>query len=202
MKTIFLDAGHGGIKNGVYTTAPSKMWKHNRGTFHLGSTFYEGVSNRLYADLFYKEAVKLGFNVIKVYHEINDTSLKNRVDIANAYHSNVSEGVFISLHSNAVGVQDKASGLSVWTTKGQSQSDIIAQKFIDTFKTKLPNVKVLENKSDNDSDYESDFYVLKNTIMPAILIENLFFDNFNDAITLMNAEYQNNFTQCLINTLL
>lgn len=200
-KTIFLDAGHGGMKDGVYTTSPSKMWKHNRGIFHNGSTFYEGVSNRLFADLFYNQAINLGYNVIKVYHPFEDTSLQNRVDIANSYHSKITNGIFISLHSNAVGKQDSASGLSIWTTIGKTNSDLIAQKFIDIFKEELPNIKVMEDLKDKDSDYESDFKVLKDTIMPAILIENLFFDNFNDASLLMNKEYQIAFTNCLIKTI-
>ena len=32
---VFLDAGHGGVDAaGKYTTAPSKQFKHSKGTFH------------------------------------------------------------------------------------------------------------------------------------------------------------------------
>ena len=37
-----LDAGHGGMKDGKYTTAPGRMH-----VFEDGLTFYEGVNNDL-----------------------------------------------------------------------------------------------------------------------------------------------------------
>ena len=47
-----------------------------------------------------------------------------------------------------------------------------------------------EDYKDGDGDYEENFKVLRDTSMPAILTENLFFDNFDDASLLMSETYK------------
>lgn len=207
MKVLFLDAGHGGIdpKTGKYTTAPGKMWDHKKGQFHNGSVFYEGVSNRAFCNAIIKEAVAEGINVVQVNHEWKDNSLKSRTDIANSYHKNIQEGIYLSMHSNAVNAQDKAEGFSIWTSKGQGKSDEIASAiFSNVGKVIAPkwNIKMRADRSDGDNDYEADFAVLVNSGMPAVLIENLFFDNYNDSVKLMNPEYQVDLAKAIVNTLL
>lgn len=189
---VFYDAGHGGINNkGVYTTAPSKMFEHTKGTFHNGKIFYEGVKNRIVADLVIKNLINSGIHVIKVYHPFEDTPLDVRVNTANTYFKNVQKGIYISEHSNAASTT--ARGISVWTSEGQSQSDVLAEEFIKRLKIAhedLNITRVMEDKGkDGDMDYEANFYVLKNTIMPSVLIENLFFDNYDDACMLMSEKY-------------
>ncbi|TSA27668.1 MAG: N-acetylmuramoyl-L-alanine amidase [Bacteroidetes bacterium] len=44
--------------------------------------------------------------------------------------------------------------------------------------------------SDQDKDKEADFYVLKKTNCPAVLLECLFFDNWDDFNFLKNPEFQ------------
>lgn len=207
MKVLFLDAGHGGMdpKTGKYTTAPGKMWDHKRGQFHNGSVFYEGVSNRAFCNAIIKEAVAEGINVVQVNHEWKDNSLKSRTDIANSYHKNIQEGIYLSMHSNAVNAQDKAEGFSIWTSKGRSKSDDIASAiFSSVGKVVAPkwNIKMRADRSDGDNDYEADFAVLVNSGMPAVLIENLFFDNYNDSVKLMNPEYQADLAKAIVSTLL
>lgn len=204
-KTLFLDAGHGGVDlKGNYTTAPGKMWKHPSGIFHNATTFYEGVSNRTFADLLAKEFVSRGVNVVKTYHPFVDNSLKSRIDTANFYHKNVNNGILLSLHSDAVNIQDKARGLAVWTSKGQTKSDIIADRLIEGYEKDLLSFGITMRKDvkDGDKDYEDDFYVLVNSTMEAVLVENLFFDNKKDAEMLMNPEYQRAFVNSTVNTFL
>ena len=96
-KTIFLDAGHGGVTpSGKYTTAPSKMAEHHNEQMHYRSFFYEGVKNREYCDIIYKKLVDRGVNVVKVYHEYKDTTLGQRVREANSYNKNISKGFYFS----------------------------------------------------------------------------------------------------------
>jgi N-acetylmuramoyl-L-alanine amidase len=47
--------------------------------------------------------------------------------------------------------------------------------------------------SDGDLDKESDFYVLRKTIAPAVLVEHGFFDNLEDATLLINKDIINRF---------
>ena len=192
-KVIFLDAGHGGIDpSGTYTTAPSKMYDHKKGNFHNGSIFYEGVKNREYCRLIQKACSLEGITVIPVYHPYLDTPLSARVKIANEYHKNICKGVYVSEHSNAANA--KAKGFSVWTSIGQTQSDLYAEMLLDVYKQSFEGYDYIrireEDYKDGDGDYEENFKVLRDTSMPAILTENLFFDNFDDASLLMSETYK------------
>jgi N-acetylmuramoyl-L-alanine amidase len=196
-KTIFLDAGHGGVSpSGKYTTAPSKMSEHIGHTMHYRSFFYEGVKNRHYCDIIYKKLVERGVNVVKVYHSYKDTTLGQRVREANSYHKNINTGFYFSEHSNAF--NGKARGYCVYTSKGNTQSDFYAEKLINMYKEKFPFVNLRVDNSDQDQDWESNFYVLKNTSMPAILTENLFFDNLDDANILLDEDYVEQYTDMCV----
>jgi N-acetylmuramoyl-L-alanine amidase len=207
MKTLFLDAGHGAIdpKTGKYTTAPSKMWTHSKGKFHQGSIFLEGVSNRAFCDEIFKEGISKGINIVKVYHDWQDNSLNSRSTLANTYHSTISEGIFLSMHSNAINKQDGASGFSIWTSPGTSASDALATAIwngVSEDVSKKWDIRMMSQKSDGDVDYEAKFAVLVNTKMPAVLLENLFFDNYNDSVKLMNPEYRIDMAKSIIKSII
>jgi N-acetylmuramoyl-L-alanine amidase len=52
----------------------------------------------------------------------------------------------------------------------------------------FPNWKMRVNYSDEDPDKESQFYLLKHTVCPAILSENFFMDNETDCRYIMTKE--------------
>lgn len=189
---VFLDAGHGGIdpvtkKYQVLTGG--KQFTHTEGTFHEGRTFYEGVFNRQLADLLEQALRRLGVEVVKVYHPTTDTTLQNRVDVSNAHHALVREGVFVSIHANAANT--RARGFSIWTTKGQTASDALASSIFQSVDGALgKTIQMRQDRTDGDHDYEEQFFVLRNTRMPSVLIETLFFDNLQDATLLNNPQFQ------------
>lgn len=88
-------------------------------------------------------------------------------------------------------------GVSVWTSRGQDGSDVLAQVFFDFFKPRFPELIWREQKySDGDSDYEADFAILygskKRGIKPlydSILVEWLFHNNIYDINFLMNSSH-------------
>lgn len=207
-KTLLLDAGHGGLNaKGQYTTSEKngKFWKHNRGTFHKGSTFYEGVSNRVFADVIKKYAEANGIKVIKVYDPILDTSLSTRIDFSNTYSKFNEECYFLSLHSDAINKQDAASGLSIFTSPKVTKSDAFATAIWNNIEKELSgkyNFKMRSDMSDGDPDYEKAFDVLAKTSMPAALIENQFFDNYYGATLLMNKQYQEDFGKVVVEAIL
>jgi len=104
--------------------------------------------------------------------------------------------LFISIHCNAAGMGKQwmsARGWSIWTTVGQTESDVLAtciyhgaeRAFADDKKWGL---KLRKDMRDGDVDYEKNYYVLRNTACPAVLIENFFMDNKEDCAFLLSDE--------------
>lgn len=175
VKNIILDFGHGGIdSNGNYTTAPSKMYVHDN-----GEVAYEGVLNRQIGGHVYTcLRSHPEFNVICTVKEDDprDLSLSWRVRVANSFKPE--ETIFISIHCNA----GKGTGFEIFTSKGFTQSDILAEDIanaVEHIYEKL-NMRLRYDFSDGDKDKESDFYVLRKTKCPAVLLECGFFDNIKD----------------------
>ena len=95
----------------------------------------------------------------------------------------------VSVHNNAAGDQGRwmtARGWSVYTTRGITESDILADFLIkEAEKEFLPPLKVRKYIDKYlERDYEENFYILKNTNCPAVLVENFFQDNREDVLYL------------------
>lgn len=54
----------------------------------------------------------------------------------------------------------------------------------------LPGHRLRTNYTDADPDLEKDFYLLRHTLAPAILVENLFYDNHEDCDFLLSEKGQ------------
>lgn len=200
---VYLDAGHGGLDpTGAYTTAPSKMFYHNNGVFHNGGYFYEGVFNRVITNRVAAKLKNLGIPNLIVSHDYLDVSLSYRVDTANWYHRNYKKGIYISNHANASG-NHQARGFEVYTTPGQTQSDTFADLLYKQVEGLLGDkIRLRSDRLDGDYDKEARFYVIRRTYMPAILIEHLFFDNYEDAKLLMDEEVIELFSEAQVRTIL
>ena len=99
--------------------------------------------------------------------------------------------MLISVHANAAGNGTQwmnARGWSVWTTKGVTKSDAIATIFWEEANKLLPKYRMTMRKdnSDGDPDYEANFTIIYKALCPAILTENLFYDNKVDVDFLMS----------------
>jgi N-acetylmuramoyl-L-alanine amidase len=188
-----IDAGHGGVKNGKYTTSPSKMHK-----FPDGFEVYEGVINRAIAKLLYNNLHDRCIDFSLVYDDIEDTPLSSRVSIANNLYAKDNRCIYLSIHSNAGG----GKGFEVFTSKGKTKSDEYAEVFCKQYITDFPSRSFRSDKTDGDLDKESDFMVLTKTQMPAILVENLFFDNREEAEYLMSPTGQEAIANCLFKAIL
>lgn len=169
---IVIDAGHN----------YSDTWQKMSPKKEDGTRFYEYQSNRTIARKLSMELDKLGVEYTYTIHpdDRNDMSLQNRVGKANAvaYKEGKDNVLFISLHSDALGTAEKwydANGYSIFTSVGDTKSDKYAKVFEEVAKEKLEPCKKKVRGL-----YEKNFYVLKHTICPAILLEQLFYSNKED----------------------
>jgi N-acetylmuramoyl-L-alanine amidase len=202
---IIVDAGHGG--NSPYTG--EYMTRKDWGKYYrflkadnktLDFEVREGVTNRLIANKFCELLGKAGYSYTKIYHEYLDTHLELLSSAANKIAAEQNKlgnkAILLSFHSNASGNSFQgqgalARGVSFWTTKGKTKSDQIADIWFEEHKKVCGNlITHREERSDGDHDYEEEFWIIKQTIMPAVLIENLFFDNREDAKILLSESYQ------------
>lgn len=186
---ILLDAGHGGWHDGKYMTPPKNGKWYDHGEF----IFYEGVFNRQICFLLIQEFRQRKIQHEIVYHEFMDIPLQDRVRLANK----IGGDLFLSIHSNA----GKGKGFEVYTSLGQTKSDAIAERFVKGFEKEFPEWGVRKDILDKDGDRERDFYVLKNTKMPAVLLELLFFDEINQARFLNTLEGQKRIVKSIINSI-
>lgn len=177
---IMLDPGHGGINaKGVYTTAPNKQFYFEQ----EDEWAFEGVLNRHITEEVTHALTEQGYTNVKytVLPKIpTDVRLYNRVKFSNGFETDL----FVSIHCNA-SPKHNARGFEVFSSAGKTKAD-------DAAKAVLENVKpVLEQHGvPNRGVKEENFYVLRKTKAPAILIECGFFDNWEDFVLLKSPNYQ------------
>jgi N-acetylmuramoyl-L-alanine amidase len=91
--------------------------------------------------------------------------------------------IYVSLHVNASGNGQwmKASGWEIFTSPGQTKSDVLATCMWNAANIYLNGEsKMRSDWSDGDPDKEAAYMVLTKTKCPAVLVENLFMDNKED----------------------
>lgn len=187
-----LDAGHGGVINGVPQTAGKRSPDWDKGIL------YEGESNRRILakvkQLLDDECI---YNV-EITPEVKDISLNERVRRANAYDRTKNKCIFLSFHSDGFHLES-ANGWSAFTTKGKTKSDAVAEALYRHAKNH--KFKLRTDESDGDLDKEANFYVLKNTTCPAVLIENFFMTNKKDYDFLMSEKGQDKIAKVIFNAI-
>ena len=179
---ILIDNGHG-------HNTPGK--RSPDGKF-LEYAYNREIATRIVADL-----TDRGHNAQLLIPETEDIPLSERVRRINAAclshqssparpgisptgHPNV---ILISVHVNAAGNGSKwmtATGWSCYTSKGQTQSDKLAECLYEAAIKNFPGKRIRTDFSDGDSDWEEGFYILRKTLCPAVLTENFFMDNPQD----------------------
>ena len=154
--------------------------------------FREYLWNRQVADLLGARLVAMGIDASPVVTETNDIPLSTRVQRVNRICSKVgaSNVILVSIHANAAGNGGwmNAKGWSCYTSKGNTESDRIAECLYDAFEKEFPDRKIRKDLSDGDRDWEENFYVLAKSRCPAVLLENYFYDNPEECMFLLKEE--------------
>lgn len=128
-----------------------------------------------------KELQRCGFKTLLVAKGDTDVPLQTRVKRAN----NADADAYVSIHYNAFdGKFDgyDPEGLSIHIHKGSVRGRKLAEAVLKHLKT--------GTSQKNRGIVESDFHVLRETKMVAILTENGFMDNKREAMLMINNDFQ------------
>ena len=191
MKVVILDNGHGGMINGVYQTAGKRSPNWEKGVL------YEGVFNRLIIDKVANELERLCIPYIVLVPELEDISLATRIERINKYYAKNKNVWLFSQHANAGG----GRGFEAFTTIGQTKSDDYAEIILTNLETDFPEIPMRYDLSDRDKDKESDFYILKKSKCPAVLVESLFMDNKEDYWLLWSEIFQDRLVKSYVKSI-
>lgn len=161
-KVICIDAGHGGGDSGAV----------NGNRYEKDATLCIALELGLLL-------MRGGYEVIFTHAEDCYRTLSERCKVSN----DVGADAFISIHLNAA-ASKTASGIETWRF---NNCGAITKKLASSIQTKL----VADTKAKNRGvKVTKDFYVLKHTKAPAVLVECGFISNDEDCVNLFKADYQ------------
>ena len=101
--------------------------------------------------------------------------------------------ILISIHANAAGRGDRwydATGWCAYTPRGDTRADALATCLYEAARFHLPGQRLRTDYTDGDPDQEADFYLLRHSLPPAVLVENFFMDAKPDCDFLLSADGQ------------
>ena len=126
-----------------------------------------------------------GFDAELLVPEDDDISLAERVRRINAacFLLGKQNVILVSIHVNAAGNASKwlnTTGWSVYTCKGQTASDKLAECLCQAAMKNFPGRRIRTDMSDDDMDWEEGFYIQIKSLYVAVLTENFFMDSRSD----------------------
>ena len=164
---IFIDNGHGLMTAGKRSP---------------DGQFREPFYNREIARRVVSNLRDRGLDAELLVPEDDDISLAERVRRVNAacFLLGKQNVILVSIHVNAAGNGSKwlnATGWSVYTCKGQTASDMLAECLCQAAIKNFPGRRIRTDMSDGDMDWEEGFYILRKSLCVAVLTENFFMDS-------------------------
>lgn len=154
-------------------------------------TFYEWEFNREIAIPLVEELRRRGFDAERIVPEdVEDISLSERCRRVNAWCSKLGAKnvLLVSIHANAAGSGgwNNATGWCVFVYRNASQA---SRKLAQTLYAEAEKRGFKGNRSVPKERYwTSGFYILRCSKCPAVLTENLFYDNKSDLAILQSEE--------------
>lgn len=159
--TIVLDPGHGGDN-------PGAMYEDI-----MEKDINLAVSQKLEPLL-----RSLGYTVVMTRYDDSTVDLYQRADIANA----VEGDIFVSIHANATSVSSDFAGMYTYYHPLSKVAAVLAQ----AIQTPTAQITGAIDRGINSAD----FVVLRETVMPAVLVEMGFMTNHEELMNLIDEDYQ------------
>ena len=167
---VVIDAGHGGSDNGVTV---------------------EGITEKEIVEQLISKIQTLNKNKNIVIHFTRSTDQFIPLDDRTTFINTIKPDLVLSLHVNSSTNKDN-SGMEFYVSKESTNydsSNLIAEKFQTKFLN--ANFKVAAIKNAN-------FYILKKSEVPALIIELGYLTNENDKKNLVNIQQQNQIAKKII----
>lgn len=188
---VLVGSGHGKFRNNTYLTQgkQSPEWP-------CGLKIYEGYSCGILAHELVSSLQYADIDAFVLNSEVYDYSNIARAERVNKWFNLDSRIIYISLHHNAQTttnadytdkyglkgfLQGGATGVEIYTTVGETKSDLIASYIYTELLHEFPELNFRCDWSDGDADKEANFTVLASSYSPAVLLEFLFMTTYSDA---------------------
>ena len=168
-KLIVVDPGHGGADSGAVNGSK----REKDATLILGKK----VTNRLR---------NAGYKVTMTRNTDKALTLQQRCDISNREGA----ALFISIHCNSA-TNKAAEGIETFKAKS-------VQSLTHKFAENVQNAMIKATGAKDRCVKSENFYVLRNTKAPAVLVEVGFISHKVEAEKLFNTEYQNKIADALV----
>ncbi len=172
-KTVYIDVGHGGFDPGFVKKVS-------------GKEIYEKDVNLQISLLLDKHLQSKGYNTIinriedKALSNTKNQDMRNRVYLINSSNADIS----VSIHQNSF-TNSSASGAQVFFHTRSEEGKKLALSIQSAIKENA-SWSNKKNVSPND-----DYYLLRKTTPPSVIVECGFLSNATDLNKLTNPEYQN-----------
>jgi N-acetylmuramoyl-L-alanine amidase len=166
--TIVVDVGHGGTDRGARG--------HNPYCEEKKLTLLTARLVRQYLD-------QLGYHVVMTRNTDDFVSLQKRVEIATQSQCNI----FVSIHFNS-SRSPEASGIEVFFN--DCQNDPTRAKNSKTLATSILQKLIRNTDAESRGVKKGNFYVIRETSMPAVLVEGGFISNPEERVLLKSRDYQ------------
>ncbi|MFP7476845.1 N-acetylmuramoyl-L-alanine amidase [Terribacillus saccharophilus] len=160
VQRIVIDPGHGGKDPGAIGNDTMEKW--------VALTISEKLQHRLLAN---------GYDVKMTRSEDNFIPLSERASLSNNWKADL----FVSVHANSA-TSSSAKGLESYYYGASSSGKQLASS--------IQTALVSNTDNENRGTHSADFYVLRHTSMPAVLVETGFISNPADAVLLNDSNYQ------------
>jgi N-acetylmuramoyl-L-alanine amidase len=165
---IVIDAGHGGQDQGAESKGGTKLFEKNMAltTAHFLNNYLKGY----------------GYHTLMTRTDDTFISLKDRSKFANEKKSNL----FISVHYNGA-ESKKAEGIEVYYYKGgEDEARVVKSKLL---AGKVLDSVIAQTQGKSRGVKHGDFSVIRETKMPAILVEGGFMTNDSEVSKIREAAY-------------
>lgn len=192
---IIIDNGHGNNTPGK--GSPFALNKVEPNLYLKEWEWCREIAQRIVRELKQK-----GYDATLLVPEKYDVSLSERVRRVNLF-CKTEPCILISVHVNACGNGSKwmnATGWSIYTSKGVTKADYLAEEIIKEAVKCFKGKKIrYYSQAYLNRDFEENFYILKNTVCPAVLTENFFQDNVEDVKYILSEEGKKEVVRCHVN---